>query len=186
LKISAILLAAGLSRRMGRDKLLLEFDGRSFLQRAVDLLSELPVYERIVVISGGKQDFLSFSPGVHACINSNPENGLSGSVRLGVEAAVGTHFLFLNADQPRLTLDDLLPLIKAAEDNPDKIVYPVIDSKPVTPVLFPGCFRQDLLSLSGDAGGRSIRDMYKDLNLTIEPESPGNFKDFDTGEDFKS
>jgi len=183
LKISAILLAAGLSRRMGRDKLLLEYDGRSFFRRAVDLLSILPVYERIIVISGRQQDFLSFSPGVRVCINSNPENGLSDSVKLGVEAAAGTHYLFLNADQPRLTLNDLMPLIKAAEENPDKIIYPVVDSKPVTPTLFPCRFKQELLSLSGDAGGRSIREMYKDLNLTLKPENPENFKDFDTEED---
>jgi len=185
MKISAVLLAAGLSRRMGRDKLLLEYNGTSFLQRAVDLLAGLPVYERIVVTVDNKQDNVTYLPGMKVKINKNPENGLSGSVRIGVEAATGSHYIFLNGDQPKLTLHDLLPLLGAAEENPEKIIFPVIDSKPVTPTLFPGNFRNELLNLKGDTGGREVRDKHKENCFTITPENPENFKDIDTEEDIR-
>ena len=168
---------------MNKDKLLLDYNGRSLLQRAVDLMSELPVYERILVTVKNKPECVNIPPDMRVCINTNPESGLSSSVRLGVVVATGTHFLFLNADQPRLTLIDLLPVIKVAEENPDKIIYPVINSKPVTPTLFPEIFKPDLMSLSGDTGGRHVRDKYKKSNQTIKPENPGNFKDIDTEED---
>jgi molybdenum cofactor cytidylyltransferase len=190
-KVSAILLAAGLSVRMGRDKLLLDYCGTSILQHSVDLLSELPVYERILVTTDARSANIALSPGVRVFINSQPENGLSSSINIGVEKATGTHYMFLTADQPKLTKADILPLMEAAQNNPDKIIYPVIDSIPRSPTIFPGSFREQLLKLynysqaqQNDIGGRSIRDANKQLNLAIETENPTNFIDIDTAEDY--
>jgi len=184
IKVSAVLLAAGLSKRMGTDKLLLEFNGKSFLRHSVDLLYGLPVFQRIIVTSAARSDQIDILPDKGLFINSGPEEGLAGSVRIGVEAATGTHFLFLTADQPKLTPGDILPLLEAAGSYPDKIIHPVIDSKPSSPTLFPERFRMQLLSLSGDNGGRSVRDGNKKHCLAIEPEFPGNFKDIDVVEDY--
>jgi len=185
-QVSVIVLAAGTSRRMGRDKLLLEYDGKTFLQRAVDLVIALPVKERIIVTSAK----LSASPcrnhGFKVLVNPSPEEGISKSVRIGIKAATGTHYLFLTADQPMLKVNDIMPLIDAVKSNPDKIIYPVIDSKPSSPTLFPAKYRLELLSLTGDSGGRSIRDKYKMDAFEIEPESPGNFIDIDTIEDYET
>ena len=193
MKISAILLAAGLSRRMGRDKLLLKYNGKSLLQLAVDLLTELPVYERIIVgtqagtvLLCSTENTREPSPSVFplVLINPNPKDGQSGSVRIGVGAATGTHFLFLNADQPKLTKEDLLPMLEAAGDNPDKIIFPVINGEPCSPTIFPERFRTNLLDLQGDNGGRVVRDAFPEHNQTVKPENPINFTDIDTWEDF--
>ena len=95
--VSTIILAAGLSRRMGRDKLLLEYEGKTFLQRVIDLVSGLPVFERIVVTSEAGIGSINVPPGFNVYINPQPEDGLSRSIRIGVEAATGTHFMFLTA-----------------------------------------------------------------------------------------
>jgi len=184
IKVSAILLAAGLSCRMGEDKLLLNYHTISFLQQAVNLLSELPVYERFLVTTEARLEHMTLPPCISAYINANPENGQSGSIRIGIEAATGTHLLFLVADQPKLSLADVMPLITAAEEFPDKIIFPVIDSKPSSPTVFPAGFRQELLKLSGDEGGRIVRDAYPKKRYTIKPENPMNFIDIDTAEDF--
>jgi len=183
--VSVIILAAGLSRRMGRDKLLLEYDGKTFLQRVIDLVAELPVFERIIVTSEARIGSVDIPPGFIVCMNPSPEDGLSGSIRTGVEAATGTHLMFLTADQPRLTVDDLLPLLKASQTNPDRIVYPFIDSKPCSPTIFPEKYRRDLLSLSGDNGGRTIRDGYKDNTTEINPKHPENFVDIDVKSEYE-
>jgi len=184
IKISAILLAAGLSKRMGEDKLLLSYRGSPMLWQTVNLLSELQVHERILVTTDARLEQIFLPPGIRSYINPIPENGQSGSIRIGIKAATGTHYLFLTADQPRLTITDILPLLEAVKKNPDSIIYPEIDSKPVSPTVFPASFRCDLLALAGDTGGRTIRDANSELCYMIEPEHPDNFIDIDTAEDF--
>ena len=192
IKISAILLAAGLSQRMGSDKLLLVYNGKSILQHSVDLLSELPVFERILVTTDVRSAVIALPPEVRVCINSQPERGLSSSIHIGVKNAIGTHYLFLTADQPKRTKADLIPLLEAVQDNPDKILYPVIDAVPCSPTIFPGSFREELLNLYSssqlqqkDTGGRIIRDANKHLSLPIEPANPANFIDIDNIEDYQ-
>ena len=184
LKVSAILLAAGLSRRMGQDKLLLDYKGKSLFQHSIDLLSVLPVFERIVISTGARLECITLPPGIRSCINHTPESGQSGSIRTGVEAATGTHYLFLNADQPKLKPYDIIPLLEAAKLHPDKIIFPVIDLKPNSPTVFPNQFRSELLDLSGDTGGREIRKTNQDKCFSVEPECPENFKDIDIMEEY--
>ncbi|MDR2599914.1 MAG: nucleotidyltransferase family protein [Oscillospiraceae bacterium] len=190
LNISAILTAAGLSKRMGCDKLLLEFNGVTLLQRAVDLLSELSVSEKILITIEERLERLVVPQGIQIIINENPETGHSSSVRLGIETANKfrhiSHYLFLVADQPKLTKADIQQIIDAGEINQDKIIYPVINDKPNTPSLFPIKFSDELLKISGDTGGRVIRDLYLKSCLAIPPINPDRFTDINTMEDYNA
>ena len=154
------------------------------LQQAVNLLSELPVYERILVTIDARLKQISLPPGIQSCINPRPEIGQSESIKIGIEAATGTHYLFLVADQPKLTSNDILPMIESIRINPNSIIYPIVDLKPSSPTIIPASFRQDLLKLSGDEGGRKVRDSYPDLQQTIEPELPLHFADIDNAKDY--
>ena len=169
---------------MGGDKLLLQYKGKTFLQRAVDLLADLHVFERIVVTSDARIKHITLPTGIRLLVNQSPESGLSRSVQIGLEAASGTHYLFLTADQPKLTSGDLLPLLESVKTNPDKIIYPTIDLRPCSPTIFPECFRAELLALSDDTGGRIVRDANPERCYAIKPENPANFMDIDSMEDF--
>ena len=179
IKVSVILLAAGLSSRMGEDKLLLKYKGKSFLQHSLDLLQKLPVYERIIVTNDARQRHIVLPNTIKLCINPNPERGQSSSIKIGIEEASGTHYLFLVADQPLLTKKDLIPLLDAVKTKPGKIIFPIVDSEPNSPSLFPSTFKDELIKLNGDKGGRVIREANKDLWYTIHPENPENFTDID-------
>ena len=169
---------------MGRDKLLLKYMGKSILQHSVELLSELPVYERILVTSEERTELPDLPPDIVSVINPQPEAGISASIQTGITAATGSSYMFLTADQPKLLLADILPLITAAGENPDKIVFPVIDSNPNSPTIFPESFRTELLNLTGDYGGRVVRDAHREFCLGIIPANPGNFSDVDNKEDY--
>ncbi|MCL2080194.1 MAG: nucleotidyltransferase family protein [Oscillospiraceae bacterium] len=184
MKLTAILLAAGLSRRMGTDKLLMLYKGKTLIQSAVDLLCDIHADEMILVTSQKRLCEISLPQSVMPIINHRPQEGQSGSVRIGTERSTGTHLLFLTADQPRLRASDITPMLHLSKRHPAKIIYPVTDGKPTTPTLFPAIFRGDLLSLRGDAGGRAIRDAHTGASVEYLPDMPEHFTDFDTFEDF--
>jgi molybdenum cofactor cytidylyltransferase len=191
-KISVILLAAGLSQRMGQDKLLLDYRGKTLLQRAVDLMDCLPVFDKILVTTSARLSKLALPPGINnpshtiqVLVNTNPEAGQSGSLRLGVSAAAGDAYLFMAADQPKLTPNALRVLLNLAKQNPGKIIYPQIGKNPCMPALFPACFREELLRLTGDTGGRVLRQAHPEACLSFEPENPQEYMDIDSEEDYK-
>ncbi|MCL2627152.1 MAG: nucleotidyltransferase family protein [Oscillospiraceae bacterium] len=184
MKLSIILLAAGLSLRMGQDKLLMSKSNISLLQSAFNLLDEIDAFEKIVVTTKSRLEQISLPQNVLAIINEDPKRGQSSSLCLGVSNTTGTHYLFMAADQPKLTAYDIKQITETAKNNPDKIIYPRIGGKPSMPSLFPADFRKKLLALTGDTGGRVIREAYPKLCLEIKPENPENFIDIDRAEDF--
>ena len=185
-RISAILLAAGLSKRMGEDKLRLPYKGKPMLQHAVNLLAKLPVSERIIVTTNARLDYVEVPHRVLVITNPSPETGQSGSVRLGLEAATGDWYFFLVADQPALTANDLLPLIEYASGQESKIVFPVIGDKSCTPTLFSCNFRKELMSLSGDAGGSAVRRAHSSACIEYMPTHPRHFFDIDSVSDYQA
>ena len=185
-RVSAVLLASGFSRRMGEDKLLLTFNGTTLLQKSVDLLSSLPVYEKIIVATAERAESIAIPPGIQVVVNANPEAGQSESVKLGVSMAAGDWYIFMAADQPKLTVTDMQPFFDAVGQGNGSIIYPVINGYPSSPTLFSSCFRSDLLSLTGDTGGRAVRERNREVCVEIEPEYPGNFIDIDNMEDYHS
>jgi len=184
--VSAVLLAAGLSERMGKDKLMLDFNGKSILQHSVDILHEIPVFERILITTEARLNQIIIQDNVQVIINHQPGKGKCESIRLGVEAASGTHFLFLQADQPMLTLKDITSLLDAASENVDKIIYPIVNNQPCSPTIFPAKFRNKLLSLTGDTGGNIIRKEYIKDCLGVNVLNTLNFMDINTMEDYSS
>ena len=183
-KVSAILLAAGLSHRMGTDKLLFEYNAKSLLQHSIDLISKLSVHQQILVTTRARAGAVTIPPQIGVHINPNPRSGQSGSIRIGIKEATGTHYLFLTADQPLLTLEDISQLMEQSQKNPDKIIFPQVMAKPCSPTIFPARFRNDLLNLTDDKGGRIIRDKNPDFCCGIDITNPENCIDIDYLEDY--
>jgi molybdenum cofactor cytidylyltransferase len=190
-KISAILLAAGFSRRAGKDnKLVFPINDKPMLQHAIDLLDSLPApsssskIEKIVVSTFDVLGHVKTSKDMKVMLNKSPEIGQSESIKIGLRAAKGNAYLFMVADQPLLTLRDIKPLLIAAVINKDKIVYPMVDGRPSAPTIFPGRFRKDLLALSGDMGGREIRNKNPKVCFTVDVKKPDNFIEINSMVDY--
>ena len=182
--ISAILMAAGLSLRMGNDKLMLAYKGKTMLQHAVDLLSVLPVEEKIIVTTQKRLESIDVPNDIETIINDDPEAGQSGSIRLGLSAATGDWYLFLTADQPGLNPSDLKQLIDHTKHIDKGIIYPVINGNPNTPSLFSAHFREELLALTGDTGGRLVRERHPEVCVEITPDNGENYFDIDCADDY--
>ncbi|GAF38291.1 hypothetical protein FC83_GL001758 [Agrilactobacillus composti DSM 18527 = JCM 14202] len=184
MKISAIVLASGLSQRMGSaNKLFMTYRGETFLDKTLRLVTQLPVYERLLVIGPADLKQAHVPQGYKLLVNHNPELGQSHSVVLGTQMATGDAYIYLAIDQPDLRVSDVHPLLLLAKS--DKIVYPTILTQPSNPMVFGSHFRDELLQLTGDSGGRQIRTQHPEACISV-PVTPGPFEDVDTLGQYKN
>jgi molybdenum cofactor cytidylyltransferase len=168
----------------GADKLLLPFRGKTLFMLALELLDSMPFYEKIVVTTDERLKKAELQAGIIPIINPHPENGQGESVSLGTKAAGGSRYLFLGADQPLLNRDTLRWLLLNSRENAGKIVCPSVEGKPSNPVIFPARFRDELLALLGDAGGRAVRKAHPEDCLLLPAKDSRIFRDIDRMEDY--
>jgi molybdenum cofactor cytidylyltransferase len=184
--IAAIVLAAGLARRMGRQKLLLDLHGKPVVRWSVDAV--LPHVADCVVVTGRDDAAVraALTPlTVRYAVNPQPEHGQGSSIAVGV-AALGprtTATLVVLGDQP-LTPPEVVPALLAAQRQSGRaIAVPSYRGTRGTPVLFTAEVFPELRTLGGDAGARSVLAARPERVTSVEFDvaMPG---DVDTPEDF--
>jgi molybdenum cofactor cytidylyltransferase len=158
--IAGIVLAAGLSRRMGRPKLLLDWGGKSVIRRVVEQVMAQGVDEVIVVVgheAAAIRRALS-SLSVRFVQNPRPEAGQASSIACGVSAlAPGAEAaLIVLGDQPALPPEIIPRLLQTFTQSGKSIVAPAYRGVQGNPVLFAASVFPELLSLTGDLGARSV------------------------------
>ena len=108
MKVGAIILAAGASRRLGRAKQLVEFEGEMLLARVVRLVHEAGL-EQVVVVLGAEHEAIAAAvdlSGVRVVRNEDWARGIAGSIHAGLRGledfeADADGVLILTCDQPR-------------------------------------------------------------------------------------
>ena len=176
-----ILMAAGIGRRFGGNKLLAPFHGRPLWEyaweRAVEAKKELGIQ---VLMVSGYQPLLQ-APEVIPVCNDLPLLGASHTVRLGVKEAekLGMQYaVFMVSDQPMLKTSSLKRLIEARE--PGKIVCLSKDGRAGNPVVFHRDFFPELLALTGDRGGKMVMHRHMDAVKWVEADEMSELTDIDT------
>lgn len=184
--IAAILLAAGSSRRMGANKLLLDIDGEPCVRRAAKRLQAAGLAPLIAVLgheAGPVQQALAGLP-FTCVVNDHYSGGMAGSLTTGLAAlpaevdAVLVHL----ADMPLVTPEDIAALRAAfAPEAGRAICIPVHEGRRGNPVLLGREIFGALAGLSGDQGAKSIIQQHAHLIAEV-PASPGVLVDIDTPE----
>ena len=189
--ISAILLAAGESKRMGRPKQLLEWQGKTLIERSLESLSNSAADE-IILVLGHEADrikeTLTALP-IKIAINPDYKQGMASSLRRGLLAMdPGSEaFLVLLADQPGIGPEIINTLIRAFQQADPKrgIVRPVYRGRPGHPVLIGVQYRNEALELRGDVGARRILMNHPEDILEIAVETDAVLKDIDTPAEYR-
>ena len=157
--ISAVVLAAGESTRMGsRNKLLLPFGGQPLIARVVDVVRRARVGEVIVVL-GHQADLVRPAlpgEGLRVVLNPDYPQGMPSSIRSGLAqvSPSATGVLVCLTDQPFLEPEDLDHLIDAFDAAEDKsILVPIFGDQRGNPVLFSTRYRQEILHERAALGG---------------------------------
>lgn len=153
MKISAIIMASGLSRRMGENKLLLDFKGDKLYEWVLDLVEEIDFDDVILVSSYDEILESGKKRGFKAIYNDNNEVGKSASIKFGVlNCDKDSAMMFFVADQPLLKVETVNKLIEKYKEN-QLITYPRTEKRRGAPVIFSPEYREGLLSLDFDQGG---------------------------------
>jgi len=178
-KLAVILEAAGNSKRFGSNKLLHAMeDGRPMIASILDAVRPLNVHKKILVTQ--YSDVAALASNLEIVMNDEPDLGISHSMQLGIEAAGDADaYMFCVCDQPGLKTATIERLIEAYKKGSAGIVSLAWQGKMGNPKIFSSLYREELMSLSGDTGGRQIIDAHKKDLLLVEAESENEMKDID-------
>lgn len=180
-ELDAVILASGLSRRMGENKLLLPLGDSSVMHIFLGNFPYEIFREVIVVVADERVAAIGREFPVTLCRNTNPEQGKSHSIRLGLAASAATDgILFAVADQPFLQGSTIRKLVDVFCKEKNRIVVPEVLGLLRNPVLFPACLRAELLGLHGDAGGRMVIKQHPELVRCVPFADEAQFVDIDT------
>lgn len=175
-----VIMASGLGKRFGGNKLMADFHGEPMILRAIAATEGL--FDRRVVVTR-HEDVASLcrNLGIQVVLHDLPNR--NDTVRLGLEAVGDVDCcLFCPGDQPLLKRDTVARLLENWKDSRDSILRPVFEDVLGSPVLFPSRCFPELQSLpDGKGGGFVIRNHPEDV-CTIPVTNPFELADADTPE----
>jgi molybdenum cofactor cytidylyltransferase len=189
--ISAIVLAAGESSRMGRPKQMLAWRGKTLLRHVLDSLIDSDADEIVLVLGYEAEAIRNSLTDLQIKIVINPDYklGMASSLRAGLLAIdPGSEaFLVLLADQPGIGPEIVNRLIRGfRQADPRRgIVRPVYRGRQGHPVLIGAQYLQEALQLKGDVGARQILIDHPDDILEIDVDQDAILEDIDTPDEYR-
>ena len=184
-RIAAIVLAAGLSSRMGRNKLLVELNGKPLLRHAVEAAAKSAA-DPVIVVTGNESGKVADALAgleVRTVVNPDYALGLSTSLRAGIAALPGDcdGALVLLGDMPGVSsalLDRMIAAFSPADNR--AIVVASHGGKRGNPVLWARRFFPEILMLEGDSGAKPLIAANGELVCEVEAADDGPLADIDT------
>ena len=185
MKTAAILLAAGASRRLGRPKQLVAWQGEPLLRRAARMVQEAGFWPLRAVLGSEAEACREVLSGLEVQVVLNPgwEEGMGSSIRAGMaglEPDVDA-VLLLACDQPALEGSLLERILAAHGAHPERLVVCRYAGLRGIPALFPRRLFPELEALGGDKGARGLLGEADAIELAF----PGGELDLDTPADLE-
>ena len=186
--ISAILLAAGQSKRMnGENKLIKEIQGIPLIKLSVKNILASSIDELIVVLGHQKEiveKLIDKNEKIKFVFNKNFESGMSSSIKTGLNnlSEKTEAFFICLGDMPMVSPDIYNQLIKSKDNK--EIIVPTYIGQQGNPILFSKSMKSIILSIEGDIGAKKILEQNKDKILKVKIDDIKIAKNFNTKDDF--
>jgi molybdenum cofactor cytidylyltransferase len=188
--ISAIILAAGESKRMGQPKQLLPFRGSTILGQIMENLLPSQAAEIIVVLGSQAEKMIpqiSREP-VKIVVNPDFEQGMSSSIKCGLSriSAAADGVMIVLGDQPLIEKETIDLLIEKHRQSERGIILPVYKGLRGHPVIFTMKYKDELMRLTGDIGGKQIVERHPSDVLEVEVDCESVVISIDAESDYQS
>lgn len=179
-KVGCVIMASGLGKRFGGNKLMADFGGKPMILWALQVSEALKAH-RVVVTRHQDVADLCQELGVAVVFHDLPHR--SDTVRLGLEALGDVDAcMFLPADQPLLQPATVELLVSHWEADQQSILRPSCEETPGSPVIFPAWTFPQLRSLPEGTGGGWVMKQYPERVKTVPISDPYELMDADTPE----
>ena len=188
--ISAILLAAGQSKRMGdENKLVKNFQGIPLIKHSVRNILASFIGELIIVLGHQKEiieKLIDKNEKIKFVFNQDFESGIATSIKTGLNhSSEETEAFFIClGDMPMVNKDIINLLIKSKNNR--EIIVPTYKNKQGNPILFSKSMKKKIMTIEGNVGAKKILELNKDKILNIETTDQSITKNFNTLDNFSS
>lgn len=190
-RVSAIVLAAGTSTRMGQAKQLLPLGPSNVLAQTLENVRSASMAEIILVLGSAAQAICQQLPpplleGLKVVVNHDYMQGMASSLRQGL-SALDKHSdaaLIVLGDQPFVRPQTLDQIVDAYRRSPAQIIIPSYQGTRGNPVLLDRSVFAEVAALQGDVGCRAIFAQYLEGVVNVEVEDIGVLLDIDDQQDY--
>jgi molybdenum cofactor cytidylyltransferase len=187
---AGIVPSAGGSTRMGRDKGLLEVEGRSFLWRTVAALSEGGCDPVLVVVAEGEEALAAEASraGAVVLLNPDPGEGPITSLRIALAALDGSvaGVVYLPVDHPMVRAETVRKLLDQARATDAPLTIPLYEDKRGHPAIFDKKLFVELLDPQLEGGARTVVHRYLESAELVEVDDEGVVIDIDTPDTYEA
>ncbi len=186
---AVVILAAGLGSRIGGPKANLKLGDSTFLECCLSMISELQFGFSVVVVNSAiAQTAKQLLPNHYSLlVNSEPQSGQMGSLRLALEAGAAKFrwTLVLLVDLPGVNKTTITSLVTNARQQPSFFWVPSYQGRRGHPVIYCQSMYGDLLTGPSDRGARWAVQRHIDLRREVSVDDPFILRDVDTPSDYQ-
>ncbi len=182
----AIIMASGSSKRMNRNKLLINLFGKPLIEWTIELTKKCDFEEIIIVYKDKEVKEIAEKLNIKTIYNKRFEYGQSESIKLALSSLKNKYngYIFFTGDQPFMKEETIEKLMETFSEN-GGIVLPKVNDKNKSPVIFSSIFKNELMEIDGDVGGRIVIKNNIDKVTPVYFNDSLQFFDIDTEEDLK-
>lgn len=171
---------------MGSNKLLMNFCGKPLIEWIIETVKSISFEEIILVYKDENIKKIGDKYKILSLYNDKAYKGQSESIKVALknEKTLEDGYMFFVGDQPLLSRESILALMKTFKEKKG-IVVPRVFGENKSPVIFSKAFKEELLSLEGDKGGREVIKRHKESLSILDFTSSKEFFDIDTKEELE-
>jgi molybdenum cofactor cytidylyltransferase len=188
--IGAVVLAAGLSTRMGSPKMLLKWGSTTVIEQVVDTLRKANVTEIVVVAGGLYKEISALFDGSAVKVIQNPAytNGeMTTSMQIGLSglSKMTDAAMIVLGDQPFINIKTVEKVVEAFKESKSNIVMPSVNNRRGHPWIIGRSLWEEIMAIMPPLTMRDfIRDKQADIEyVVVDDESI--IQDMDTPEDYE-
>ncbi|MCK4240924.1 MAG: nucleotidyltransferase family protein [Candidatus Atribacteria bacterium] len=175
--IWGIILAAGEGKRMGKVKLTLPLGDKLMIEWVLQAAKLSPLDKFFLVVRPEDREIIKIGKrwGAEIVLNPNFRKGMSTSIKaalLKINTQEVEGFFLILGDQPLITSKIINKLMKSFSPGKREIVVPYYENRRGNPVLFDIYWKDELMAVTGDVGGRVLikahPEKIKRINISDE------------------
>ena len=188
--ISAIVLAAGYSRRMnGQNKLIKKFKSKHLINHILDTLIKSKINKIIIVLgfqNSKVKKIMVKNNKISFVYNKNYKSGMASSIKSGLKriSKISIGFLIVQADMPLVSRKIINSLYYALKNSDKEIVAPIYKKKMGNPIGFKNSMVKKFNKIKGDSGAKKMIKRNEKKLALINVNSKSISIDFNTQRDF--